>query len=142
VSALKQRRLPQLVEQRSEFDCSICCLAMLTEQTYEHVLEAVGDLYDPAEGMSREQEALRRLGYEWQKSFWQIHRGILDAKFFANMAWGRRAMVTVPSLNVEGGWHFVFVASGQVYDPSQKLRYGSFDELKPSDMILVDEGAH
>lgn len=47
--------------------------------------------------------------------------------------------MTVPSLNNEGCWHFVFYDGRAVFDPSNKKTYRSFDELRPEDIVIFRE---
>jgi hypothetical protein len=137
-----------LVMQRTQSDCGVCCLAMVTGRPYEDVLAAIGDAYDLEKGLGNEQEALRRLGYagayrhgQPMGDFVCLHRGYaISPDFFRDMAWGRRALLSVPSLNKPGGWHMVYYDGVRVLDPSQRRTYEQFTDLKPDELVLFREG--
>jgi hypothetical protein len=134
------------VPQLTPHDCAICCLAMLTDHSYERTLELVGDTFDSKRGMRMEQEALERLGFKGEYDngnpvgdFVALYVGIMSPKFFRNMAWGRRALLSVPSLNFEGGWHMVYSNGHQLFGPSQMKQYMKFEDLLPSNMVVFRE---
>ncbi len=135
-----------LIKQRNASDCAICCIAMATGKAYEEVLEAAGEDFDPERGLRSEHAVLTRLGlsYGFEKGepvgdFVSYHRGLLSAEFFRNFAWGRGALVTVPSLNIQGGWHMVFWDGHHVLDPSEGKTYSEFGQLMPDELVLFRE---
>lgn len=139
--------MTKLIQQRTAHDCAICCMAMLTGRTYEDVIGAVGDAFDPDRGMRREQEALKRLGFAYTFENGEPtgdivckHRGwVLDPKFFRDFAWGRRALLSVPSLNYPDGWHMIYWDGVTVFDPSTLKTYERWDQLRPEEMVLFRE---
>ncbi|HLH94976.1 MAG TPA: hypothetical protein VKW08_07650 [Xanthobacteraceae bacterium] len=136
-----------LVRQRTLHDCAICCMAMVSGKAYELVLEIVGDAFEPDKGMRQDQEALKRLGYrhDFEKGhpvgdISCTHRGFwISAEFYRSMAWGRRALMTVPSLNFPDGHHMIYWDGRRVLDPSTLKTYSRWDELLPSEMVLFQE---
>lgn len=138
--------LTSLVQQRTPYDCSVCCMAMLTDRSYEEALTSIGDAFHPTEGMRREQKALERLGFSHTFSGGEAigdvvcrHRGPLAPEFFRQFAWGRRALMTVPSLNYAGKWHMIFWDGVRVWDPSPGKAYQAWVELMPDELVLFDE---
>lgn len=131
--------MTELVTQRTPSDCSICCLAMVSGATYEEAIVAAGDDYDPEKGMWSVQAALCRLGRH-RDDFREIRRGFeISPEYFREIAWGRRAFLSVPSLNIENGWHHIYYDGMNIYDPSPKLKYTSWDQLKPVDLVIFRE---
>jgi hypothetical protein len=136
-----------LIPQRTHHDCAICCMAMVTGRSYEDVLATVGDTFDPERGMRRDQEAMKRLGFSYTFDNGEpvgditfFRRGYeISPEYFLRHAWGRRALLTVPSLNKEGGWHMVYWDGLTLFDPSSRTRYERFVDLKPTEMILFLE---
>lgn len=136
-----------LVVQRVGSDCSICAIAMLSGRAYEEIVELAGKDYDPNKGMWSVQGTLERLGlshaYENGQpigDFVQLHKGFeISAEFFRSLAWGRRALISVPSLNIPGGFHMVYCDGRTVFDPSPKQRYERFDQLLPVELVLFRE---
>lgn len=141
-----------LIQQRTPHDCALACMAMLSGKTWEAANEIIGDLIEyegDRRGMRDEHEALRRLGFDGRLENGRpagnvrvMHRGFyISPEFFLSMAWGRRALIAVPSLNRLGGWHMVYYDGQQLFDPSTKLRYQKFEELKPEYITVFSNGA-
>lgn len=137
-----------MVQQRSATDCVICCLAMLTGLSWDDVMAAVCDLYRPDEGIRNEHEALKRLGYDSAYEnghpvgdFVVRNRGIFAPEAFRNFAWGRRALLSVPSLNIAGGLHMVYYDGATVFDPSPLKSYNRFEDLNPEIIAVFREVA-
>ena len=136
-----------LIKQRTPHDCVICSLAMLTGRSYEDVVAAIGDVFDPERGVRYEQKALERLGFscrfengEPAGDFVSLHRAYaFSPQFFRSLAWGRRALVSVPSLNYPDGSHMIYWDGIAVLDPSDKKTYQRFDELLPEELVLFRE---
>lgn len=117
----------QLIKQRTLHDCAICTIAMALGKTYEEVLaKALSNehAYDAATGCKEEWWIIEQFGLKQETHFIQRHRNILDPQFFLWMSWGRRAILTVPSLNTPGRLHSV---------------YEEWYQLRPNDMILFNE---
>lgn len=139
--------MTEIVPQRTPHDCSICSMAMLTGRTYEDVLETVGDTFDPKGGMRLEQKALQRLGFKYTHENGEAvgdivctHRGFyISPEFYRSMAWGRRALMTVPSLNRPGGFHMIYWDGRRVFDPSMMKTYTEWKQLLPDELVLFRE---
>lgn len=139
-----------LIAQRTPHDCMICCIAMATGMRYETVMLAGLDTkaFDPASGCRNEQKLLEELGFsnkydngESVGDFMSIHRDwSYTPEFFLRFAWGRPSILAVPSLNNENGWHAVYYSGRNLYDPSPKLTYTTFRQLKPDNIVLFREG--
>lgn len=122
-------------------------MAMVTGRPYEDILGTVGDAFEPDKGMRHEQLALKRLGFSYTFSNGEAdgdivcrHRGFeISPEYFRAFAWGRRALMSVPSLNLAGGWHMIFWDSRRIFDPSPRLVYEQFIQLKPEEMVLFRE---
>lgn len=139
-----------LVEQRGPSDCVIAAIAMAVGRTYEDVLQAAGDEFDPERGCRNDQAVLARLGLRYTFKNGEPDGDIvcrrkeycISPDFYRGMIWGRRALVTVPSLNIAGGHHMVFYDGHQVFDPNPptKKRYTDFAQLQPTDVVLFRNG--
>ena len=127
-----------LVRQRMPTDCGVCCLAMLTGRSYEHVLAAIADAFEFESGLRRSQVALERLGFA-ADDFVCRHRIILAPEFFREFAWGRRALLTVPSRNRPGQWHMVYCEGATIFDPSPHLTYERWSDLRQEEIVLFRE---
>lgn len=139
-----------LIQQRTPHDCALACMAMLTGKTWEETNAIVGHLVDyegDRRGMKDEQEALELLGFtndyeagECIGTFVHAHRGFyISPEYFRSMAWGRRALMSVPSLNNPGGWHMIYWDGSRIFDPSPLKTYSRWADLKPDNMSLFRE---
>lgn len=140
-----------LVEQRTDTDCGVCCLAMALRMPYEVVLgnmpkEHLETLSDPKKGMStemyadlfaalglriEEDYAVRSMGYQWG-----------TYKYTKNLLWGRRAICAVRSKNSPDCYHFVYWDGKTLYDPSTKEKYTQEEweaNMEPFKMYLFNE---
>jgi hypothetical protein len=109
----------KLVRQRMKSDCAICTIAMALGRSYEDVLVAAlnARAFKPEEGTRSEYSIIEQFGLEQMKDFRILHRGQLAPEFFLHFSWGRRAILAVPSLNIEGGFHSVYWNGSQLFDP-------------------------
>jgi hypothetical protein len=139
-----------LVKQRTSHDCALACMAMLTGKSWAETNAIIGHLvvYDGNRpGMRDDQQALKLLGFDYSfengASVGDIsctHRGFyISPEFYRSMAWGRRALLTVPSLNIPGGWHMVYYDGHNLFDPSLGKTYGDFNKLLPEEIIVFRE---
>jgi hypothetical protein len=138
--------MTELVIQRTTHDCSPCCLAMALELPYDQIISLAGKDFDPEKGMWSVQGVLERAGlsHAYENGhpvgdFVQRHRGYeISAAYFRDLAWGRRALLSVPSLNF-GGHHMVFFDGRKVWDPSPLKTYTDFSQLLPDELVLFRE---
>lgn len=154
-----------LIEQRYGTDCALACIAMALELSWEEVYEAAVkcEAYeaDHTKGVSHQDKILVELGllndtkWEWSTKKLVGHDRTaidngdfrnLDRKWgetcykFVKMCWGRPAILSVPSLNKEGGSHAVYYDGFEVLDPNPptRKRYENvpMEELEASDMTV------
>lgn len=141
------------IRQRTSDDCLICCIAMATGRTYEEVMAAAGDLYEPGKGTKATDALLQRLGLRHRQLNSQTdgdfstryRRASETPDAFRMQTWGRRAILCVPSLNDadadrEDG-HAVYWDGAQLHDPSTRLRYENWGDLKPGEITVFRETA-
>lgn len=112
---------------------------MATGATYDRVLEVAGDDFDPIRGCRAEWSIIEKLGFEQMKDFRTLHRGILAPDYFLHFSWGRRAIMAVPSLNIEGGFHSVYWNGSELLDPCLAETYSEWKQLRPEEIILFSE---
>lgn len=134
-----------LVKQRTNYDCALAVLAMVSGKPYE-------ELFDP-EFCARIEtkttctgddliEAYCRAGFERDKNMRIIHVGYgVSPAIVRQLLWGRRAMIQVPSLNYEGSEHFVYWNGREILDPSTKQVYRYSQHLFPTYVMVFDEVA-
>ena len=137
----------EILKQRAEDDCAICCIAMALNRPYEDVMIAAleSGAYKPGEGTYRPDEILRSLG-EWSAIdepfgtfIYRFKDRCLSTEFFRTLAWGRRALMSVSSLNFPDKYHMIYWDGSTIYDPSNLKIYASFEELHPRSLILFRE---
>lgn len=139
----------QLVVQRTGHDCAICTIAMALGMTYDQVMAAglESKAFDPESGTRGASRILEALGLSNRfdrgnpvGDFVSRRRSFeISPAYFRGQIWGRRAVICVPSLNIPGGWHSIYWDGAQVWDPSPRKRYETFDDLHPEEIILFRE---
>lgn len=121
---------------------------MIVGRPYEEVAAAIGDVYDPERGIANTSMALARLGipqvyhadlHQPSPGHYFMHRYVVGPEYLRMFAWGRRALMSVPSLNHEGGSHLIFWNGLRVFDPSRLKTYTDFDQLLPNELTLFRE---
>jgi hypothetical protein len=147
------------IYQRTTHDCGVAAIAMFCDMTYDEALELclrpdsdnedAQPIYREGWGMNRECIAFRYLGlWDYGNQHNNKIRSFnkppaIDATYFRNIAWGRRALIMVPSLNIEGGFHFICYDGEKVLDPndpaSGKKIYTKFEELAPVEIWVWNE---
>jgi hypothetical protein len=139
----------EFIEQKAKSDCVIAATAMFTGLSYDKIMETAAELYVPDHGTSDVSRILRDLGFR-QENYHGKHNGDgrafktiylpweLQPKLLKEWMWGREAMFSVPSLNIEGGWHMIYYDGLNVYDPNPttKKRYTNFDDVDPRDAYI------
>lgn len=142
------------VYQRTNSDCMLACIAMAARKEY-------GEVWTPewtAEVVERRgadyeftQKALEHAGFHpWVngdvgKIVWHSHvrEGMSREGLLRAMLHGRRAILSVPSLNHFAGWHAVFWDGGELFDPNNpgdgKQVYRWIDQLAPREIWIFDE---
>lgn len=151
--------MTELVQQRHQNDCFLCCLAMACATTYEAASEKWGDDFvsrigrDGLYGKSDIDTAFAALGLQRDVHFraylcpGAFATGELGAEFavvpttakLKQLIWGRRALVQVKSKNFEGKSHMLYWDGRAVFDPS-RLKTFAWDEVDPEHVWLFQEG--
>lgn len=139
--------MTDLVPQRTPNDCAICCLAMLTGTSYDGIMMIVDDAFDPDRGMINTSIALERLGFSGRfenghaaGDFVDYHRMYsVSHDYFREFTWGRRALVSIMSLNEPCAFHMIYWDGHEVFDPSTRERVTAWCDLQPESLILFPE---
>lgn len=140
--------MSELIPQREKSDCAICTIAMALGRSYDEVMAvATADekwpAYTPGVGTRSEYSIIEALGLKQMVDFRVLHRGQLAPEYFLHFSWGRRAILAVPSLNIEGSFHSVYWSGKALFDPCQLKTYSDWTQLRPDEIILIAEtGAH
>lgn len=132
-----------LIPQRTRHDCAICTVAMALGKTYEEVMDVGlrGKWFDPEQGCRSEYAIIEAFGLKQMQDFRVMHRPeCISPEFFLHFSWQRRAILAVPSLNKEGGWHSVYWTGSHLFDPcSQRTYADDWKALRPNEVILFNE---
>lgn len=117
---------------------------MMTGRPYEEVYTAArsawgGDAFHPKNGMTSVERILEELGYHWEnlgrhedhpapnpdgpqfRSLGlQIASWHINPKFYAKFFWGRRALLSIDSVNnLPHGKHLVYYDGHRIWDPQE-----------------------
>lgn len=130
--------MTELIRQRTPHDCAICTIAMALGRPYEEVMDAAlkADVFDPEKGCRAEYAIIERFGLEQMREFRSMHRGVLAPDYFLHFSWARRSILSVPSLNIEGGFHSVLWTGSALLDPCRLKTYSEWKDLRPEEIIL------
>jgi hypothetical protein len=112
-------------KQRAHDDCTICCIAMATGLSYETVMSVAsasvgGYRYRGALGTMSPKGVLLDLGYGVRR----VGMEAMDAPQRELVLSGKRAILSVPSLNGFVGHHDIYWDGCQLHDPSNGETYG------------------
>lgn len=139
----------ETIKQRDRFDCMVCCVAMAIGRPYEDVLEAGLDTgaYDPEIGTGGIDVLLAHLGFtartlnkHTEGDYSLRHKpAALDAGYWREFAWGRRAIFCVPSRNHAVGSHAIYWDGERLHDPSNGKTYTHWVDVLPDEIILFRE---
>lgn len=128
--------------QRADDDCTICSIAMATGLPYERVMEVAaqsvgGYRYQGKPGTMSPKGVLIDLGIE------AVRVGVeaIQPATLKRLLWGRRAILSVPSINGFAGHHDVYWDGRVICDPSHKATYApdALGDLRPIWAVVVDE---
>jgi hypothetical protein len=102
--------MPALIQQRMRTDCAICTITTALGRTYDDVMTAAIDAraFKAEEGTRSEYAIMEQFGLKQMIDFRVMHRGQLSPEYFLHFSWGRRAILAVPSLNIEDSFHSVY----------------------------------
>jgi len=130
-----------VIRQRMKSDCAICTIAMALGRGYDEVMAAALETksFDPAKGMWSEYRVIEAFGLKQMQDFRVLHRGPLAPEYFLHFSWGRRAILAVPSLNIEDSFHSVYWSGTELFDPCTLKTYCDWKELRPDEIILLSE---
>lgn len=136
-----------LISQRSPSDCAFCCVAMALGISYEALEAKAGaafmHLMNNGAGCdaAMERALFSAIGLVRDADFTERHFGLSWCNYAhaRGILWGRRAIITVRSLNIEDGFHAVFWNGAELFDPSPKKRYAQLTEFDPLSAILFRE---
>ena len=161
-----------LIRQRGDFDCGVACLAMLLDtdlDAVERILgRKVGELVDPDPPEGHD-GVIGVCGWEIacvlaDEGISYLHCVVPDAvgetwysrvgaqlpllrpleRIWDHMNHGGLTILGVPSLNIEGGLHWIVGEGTYMFDPTnrEKSYEGVVDGLEVSEAILVRPGVH
>jgi hypothetical protein len=99
------------IKQKSDWDCCIASIAMMTGQSYESVLKKFEELFPGASGLGLADPEIIELLRAFKANPIIIETVILDIP----------CILFLPSKNEEGS-HAVFFCGKQIYDPNFKVK--------------------
>lgn len=135
----------KLIKQRNSADCGHCCLAMALRKPYAEVVRLLGHngirVKKPLGTISIEMisASYKATGHFWptiqnlsgygRPGWIQKRYGVLKLQSCKEMReiiinWSRNpmqgAIISLPSLNIKGAYHFIYFHNGKVFDPSTR----------------------
>lgn len=108
------------IQQRSNNDCALAAIAMAAGKERWSDLWTQDDLdaVIKSKGVSDLGPYLERAGIDSSK-YKQVYTYNFPTEELARLLWGRRALVSIASLNTESSNHLVYWDGTQVWDPQK-----------------------
>lgn len=137
----------KLIRQRTNDQCAIAAIAMATGLDYDYVLN-MGLLtgnYTNGNG-THTASLLNSLSVPYKSIY--DHSKRISNTHWAEMLWGRRALLSVESINNEGGTHIVFWNYSEILDPQNGNEFDGVvknfftmisDNMKIQNALLICE---
>jgi hypothetical protein len=131
-----------LIQQRSPSDCVLAAMAMAlgftawehawTEEDLQKVVESKGiSDFDPW---------LSRHGLKAREDYFEFHVWDQAVRQVRCMLWRRRALLSVDSLNLDGGSHMIYWDGTRIWDPNEgkegKLAFRHLSSCHISNVVL------
>lgn len=113
-----------LIKQRGPSDCVLAAIAMAAGKAYDELWTQ--DDYDRVtadKGVSDEEPWMLRAGFKKGEHYRRVHLWGREMDVVKTLLEGRRAMLSVHSLNNDGGYHMVYWDGKQILDPSTQRTY-------------------
>lgn len=125
-----------IIRQRNDSDCGICCVAMLAGASYEQAIAAAGDHYQEGVGLHAAAPVLEKLGVAAHRIA-TITLGYDWAEGFKGLIGGKRALLSVPSVNEPDANHMVYWNVDRVVDPSPRVKQTDIQKIRPHRIVIV-----
>ena len=131
-----------LIQQRSDNDCVLASIAMAVGAGKWEDVWTDEDLQSAidSQGISDYEPWLKRVGLVNYEDYRVVytHTGASDTHV---LLWGRRALLSVRSLNNDGGYHMVYFDGEKLHDPQEgvegKLAYRFLHSCQIARAILL-----
>jgi hypothetical protein len=132
--------MPDLINQKTNDQCVIASVAMATGLDYDYVLNvaSISGAYTSSSG-THASSILNHLDVCYKNVYDHNHR--ISNSFWREMLFGRRAILSVKSVNNEGGTHSIFWDGFKILDPQNG---NTFDDIEKkffteiSDDMVID----
>lgn len=152
----------RLVTQETAHTCGVACIAMIVNESFEHVLKMFprdfearfvfnGDptffgVLDCEAALMIHQHGIRCVewrGKDLYKGTWVYdvydHFYTLDEAAVRRLGQSETLMIATDSLNVPGGMHWVVAHEGKIFDPSNREKvYDNIMDIRIESAIICD----
>ena len=126
------------ITQRNGNDCMLACIAMALHTTYDAVWSEERARKVVADGgVSDYDEWLQAAGLRTGRDYHWLYTAGERQQVIKAMLWGRRAILSVDSLNNKDGYHAVYWDGAQLWDPSPKSVFSYLSTVCISRAILL-----
>ena len=130
-----------MIKQRNDTDCALAAIAMIAGVDYDDLwLSEFVEKVVKAKGCGPEltDEALAIAGFTNREHYISCYTWGLSSDH-RRLLWGRKAILSVPSLNYERGYHAVAWDGFRVFDPSPKQVYQWLEQLQITNAVIFNE---
>jgi hypothetical protein len=126
-----------LVQQRGPSDCMLATIAMAAGKCYDD-LWTIDDFNKVTldRGVSDESPWMERAGFVEGVDYARVYCNSENQGVLKSLLRGRRAMISVNSLNIDGGYHILYWDGAKVYDPSSKQTFTYLSSMCIASVII------
>lgn len=126
-----------LIKQRTNSDCVLAAIAMAAGKDYDE-LWTTDDVTKVVKdgGVSDEEPYMERAGFKKGVTYKRVSPWDINQAHLKNFLWGRRALLSIHSLNIPDGHHMVYWDGEEVFDPSPKDTYKRLHPMLITSVVL------
>lgn len=112
-----------LIKQKTLYDCGLAAIAMAADKDYDTLWTAEDTASLEGKGMENMDEWLEKAGLKRNIDFKQVRIWDSNQEIVKGLLWGRRALLSVKSLNNESGNHAIYWNGEKLFDPATRQTY-------------------
>jgi hypothetical protein len=133
--------MTKLVRQKTQDQCSIAAITMATGMPYNEVLKYARKNESYRDGIgSYPEQVFAAIGWRDETDYKKLYKAQdISVHYQLKMLWGRKAVLSVPSINHENGQHSIYWDGFELYDPQIKEmnRYTDVKQIKSLESIIL-----
>lgn len=124
------------IQQKTSSDCVLASIAMALDKPYDEVWSSEDTKWTvDNRGIADKDPWLKKAGITRYKEVHFLYH--MEQGYVHSLLWGRRALLSVHSLNIPGGYHMVYWDGQNLWDPSRQRTYAHLHSCIVSGAVLL-----